>query len=143
MFKFINHKLLFTSILPSIGRSLRTLAEAEPKPLTENYAIRESLVGGEMVNKESIDKLLSSNIVQLQSKKGIIIDGYPRDLNQIQNFEEKVIVTALTFYEFKFEFSYTVQPKTAHNFTRLLKASIRKRPIGRFSFRFSSTFRII
>lgn len=43
-----------------------------------------------MVNKESIEKLLSSNIVQLQNKKGIIIDGYPRDINQVQDFEEKV-----------------------------------------------------
>jgi adenylate kinase family enzyme len=47
-------------------------------------------VAGEMVNKESIEKLLHSNIVQLQSKKGIIIDGYPRDINQVQDFEEKV-----------------------------------------------------
>lgn len=47
-------------------------------------------MAGEMVNKESIEKLLHTNIVQLQNKKGIIIDGYPRDINQIQNFEEKV-----------------------------------------------------
>jgi adenylate kinase family enzyme len=87
---FICHRFKYKFTFHSIGRSLRTLAEAEPKPLTENYAIKESLVAGEMVNKESIEKLLHSNIVQLQSKKGIIIDGYPRDINQVQDFEEKV-----------------------------------------------------
>ncbi len=59
--------------------------------MTENYAIKESLTAGEMVNKESIEKLLDKNILQLRNKKGIIIDGYPRDINQVQDFEEKVV----------------------------------------------------
>jgi adenylate kinase family enzyme len=74
----------------SIGRSLRTLAESDPKPLTENFAVKESLTAGEMVSKESLDKLVHTNILQLLNKKGIIIDGYPRDINQVYDFEEKV-----------------------------------------------------
>ncbi|KAL7042467.1 hypothetical protein ACKWTF_001148 [Chironomus riparius] len=73
----------------SIGRSLRTLAESDPKPLTENFAIKESLTAGEMVSKDSLDKLIHTNILQLLNKKGIIIDGYPRDINQVYDFEEK------------------------------------------------------
>ncbi|KAG5675852.1 hypothetical protein PVAND_005721 [Polypedilum vanderplanki] len=73
----------------SVGRSLRSLAESEPKPLSENFAIKESLTAGEMVSKESLDKLMHTNILQLLNKKGIIIDGYPRDLNQVYDFEEK------------------------------------------------------
>jgi adenylate kinase family enzyme len=74
----------------SVGRSLRSLAESEPKPLSENFAIKESLTAGEMVSKDSLDKLMHTNILQLLNKKGIIIDGYPRDLNQVFDFEEKV-----------------------------------------------------
>lgn len=74
----------------SIGRSLRSLAESEPKPLTENFAIKEAITAGEMVTKESLDKLIRSNVLQLVNKKGIIIDGFPRDMTQIHDFEEKV-----------------------------------------------------
>jgi adenylate kinase family enzyme len=74
----------------SIGRSLRALAESEPKPLTENYAIKEAITAGEMVSKESLDKMLHTNLLQLINKKGIIIDGFPRDMDQILNFQEKV-----------------------------------------------------
>lgn len=87
----VNYGLCPYSIkLYSIGRSLRTLAESDPKPLTENFAIKESLTAGEMVSKDSLDKLIHSNILQLLNKKGIIIDGYPRDINQVYDFEEKV-----------------------------------------------------
>lgn len=69
---------------------MRSLAESEPKPLTENFAIKEAITAGEMVTKESLDKLIRSNVLQLMNKKGIIIDGFPRDMTQIHNFEEKV-----------------------------------------------------
>lgn len=58
--------------------------------MTENFYIKEALAGGEMVNEESLEKLLHSNILQNSNKKGIIIDGYPRDINQVNHFEEKV-----------------------------------------------------
>ncbi|XP_070509168.1 adenylate kinase isoenzyme 5 [Chironomus tepperi] len=73
----------------STGRTIRTIAESDPKPLTENFAIKEALMAGEMVSKESMDKLIHTNILQLINKKGIIIDGYPRDLNQLYDFEER------------------------------------------------------
>lgn len=78
--------------LRSVGRTFRSLAESEPKPLTENFAIKEAITTGEMVSKESLDKLLHSNILELLNKKGIIIDGYPRDMSQIKEFQEKVSV---------------------------------------------------
>jgi adenylate kinase family enzyme len=74
----------------SIGKILRTLAESEPKPLTENFAIKEALSVGEMVSKDSLAKIIHANILQMMNKKGIIIDGYPRDLNQVYDFEKKV-----------------------------------------------------
>ena len=73
-----------------MGRTLRTLAESEPKPLTENFAIKEAITAGELVAKESLDKILHSNILQLSNKKGIVIDGFPRDMSQIEEFQDKV-----------------------------------------------------
>lgn len=69
---------------------MRSLAESEPKPLTENFAIKEAITAGEMVVKESLDKIIHTNIMQLANKKGIIIDGFPRDMSQIRDFYEKV-----------------------------------------------------
>lgn len=43
-----------------------------------------------MIKKQSIDKIMETHLVNLSSKKGIIIDGYPRDLKQVLEFEEKV-----------------------------------------------------
>lgn len=43
-----------------------------------------------MVKKPSIEKLIENHLVSLSDKKGIIIDGYPRDINQVKVFEEKV-----------------------------------------------------
>jgi adenylate kinase family enzyme len=74
---------------------LRNLAESEPKPLSENFAIKEAIGNGEMVSKESLDKLIRTNILQLMNKKGIIIDGFPRDMTQIQDFQEKVSMESL------------------------------------------------
>lgn len=58
--------------------------------MTENFAIKEAITAGEMIAKESLDKLINSNLLQLVNKKGIIIDGFPRDMTQIHDFEEKV-----------------------------------------------------
>lgn len=61
--------------------------------MTENYNIKEAITAGEMVSKESLDKMLRTNLLQLINKKGIIIDGFPRDMNQILKFQEKVSET--------------------------------------------------
>lgn len=43
-----------------------------------------------MIKKQSIDKIIETHLVNLSEKKGILIDGYPRDLGQVKHFEEKV-----------------------------------------------------
>lgn len=91
-FDSVSHDSIDFSIyfINSIGRTLRSLAESEPRPLTENFVIKEAITAGEMVSKESLDKLIHSNILQLMNKKGIIIDGYPRDMAQLHDFQERV-----------------------------------------------------
>lgn len=61
--------------------------------MTENFAIKEAIAAGEMVSRESHEKLIHSNILQMMNKKGIIIDGYPREMNQILDFQDKVLMS--------------------------------------------------
>lgn len=74
----------------SIGRVVRAIAESDPKANTENHRIKNAIAAGEMINKQSIQKILETHMVNLSDKKGIIIDGYPRDIKQVTEFEEKV-----------------------------------------------------
>lgn len=45
-----------------------------------------------MVKKQSIERILENQLINNSDKKGIIIDGYPRDIAQVKLFEEKVLV---------------------------------------------------
>lgn len=76
----------------SIGRVVRAIAESDPKANTENHKIKNAIAAGEMINKQSIQKILQTHIINLSGKKGIIIDGYPRDMKQVTDFEDKVII---------------------------------------------------
>jgi adenylate kinase family enzyme len=58
--------------------------------MTEDYIIKEAITAGEMVAKESLDKMIHRNLLQLINKKGVIIDGFPRDMAQILDFQETV-----------------------------------------------------
>lgn len=90
-----------------------------------------------MVAKQSIDKLLESHMMLLKDKKGIIIDGYPREVNQVKDFEEKVFFTSWKyvwkengFFLILFSlFLYTVPANATNNFIRLFKITIRPRSL--------------
>lgn len=69
---------------------VRSIAESDPKLHTENYAIKTAISDGEMISKNSVEKILETNLLQLSNKNGIIIDGYPRDIQQVRDFEKKV-----------------------------------------------------
>ncbi|EDS28638.1 conserved hypothetical protein [Culex quinquefasciatus] len=76
-------------INPGVGRLLRAIAESDPRVGTDNYAVKEAITAGEMVPKKSLDRLIENQLAQLSDKKGVIIDGYPRDLMQVNDFEQK------------------------------------------------------
>ncbi|XP_034474848.1 adenylate kinase isoenzyme 5 isoform X2 [Drosophila innubila] len=73
----------------SVGRILRNITDTAPRANTESYAVKEALAAGEMAPEKSLNQLLDSNIRQLRGKAGIIIDGYPRNLQQVKYFENK------------------------------------------------------
>ncbi|KAH8273943.1 hypothetical protein KR044_004410, partial [Drosophila immigrans] len=73
----------------SVGRLLRNITDTAPRANTESYAVKEALAAGEMAPEKSLNQLLDNNIRQLRGKTGIIIDGYPRNLQQVKYFENK------------------------------------------------------
>lgn len=66
----------------SIGGLLRTMASS-------NTIINEAIVSGEMVSQDIVMQLVEQQIILNRDTDGIVIDGYPRDLNQIHEFEDK------------------------------------------------------
>lgn len=82
----------------SIGRLVRTIAESDPKANTDNHAVKEAITKGEMISKKSIDKLIEQQLQLLSHKKGILIDGYPRDVAQVKDFEDKVCQQNMYMY---------------------------------------------
>ncbi|XP_028898851.1 adenylate kinase isoenzyme 5 isoform X2 [Zeugodacus cucurbitae] len=73
----------------SMGRLLRTITDSAPRANTESYTVKEALSAGEMVPEKAINNILEANIRQLMDRKGILIDGFPRNLQQVKHFENK------------------------------------------------------
>lgn len=67
----------------SIGELLRTMAPS-------NTVVNDSIVSGEMVPHDIVMQLVEQQILLNRDSDGIVMDGYPRDLNQVQEFESKV-----------------------------------------------------
>ncbi|XP_011637258.1 adenylate kinase isoenzyme 5 isoform X2 [Pogonomyrmex barbatus] len=66
----------------SIGELLRTMASS-------NVIVNDAIVSGEMVSHDIVIQLVEQQILLNRDSDGIVIDGYPRDLNQVQEFESK------------------------------------------------------
>ncbi|XP_043527471.1 adenylate kinase isoenzyme 5 [Frieseomelitta varia] len=66
----------------SIGGLLRTMASS-------NTIVNDAIVSGEMVPQDIVIQVVEQQIMLNRDTDGIIIDGYPRDLNQVQEFENK------------------------------------------------------
>lgn len=74
----------------SMGRVLRSLADTDPKANTENHRIKTAISAGEMVKRATVARILEGHLATMNNKRGIIVDGYPRDVHQISDFEQKV-----------------------------------------------------
>lgn len=69
---------------------LRAITSKTLRANTEGYTIKESVSNGELVSEAIIRKMLDTEMDNLKDKSGIIIDGYPRNLEQAKYFENKV-----------------------------------------------------
>ncbi|XP_063984639.1 adenylate kinase isoenzyme 5 isoform X2 [Diachasmimorpha longicaudata] len=65
-----------------IGGLLRTMAASNP-------VINDAIVVGEMVPQDVIIQLVEQQVLINRDNDGIVIDGFPRDLSQMQEFESK------------------------------------------------------
>nr|NP_609263.2 uncharacterized protein Dmel_CG9541, isoform C [Drosophila melanogaster]AAF52730.2 uncharacterized protein Dmel_CG9541, isoform C [Drosophila melanogaster] len=73
----------------SVGRLLRNITDSAPRANTESFAVKEALAAGDMAPEKSLNQLLETNLRQLRDRTGIIVDGYPRNLQQVKYFENK------------------------------------------------------
>ena len=72
---------------------MRAITDSAPRANTESYAVKEALSAGEMVPEKAVNNILDINLKQQRGRNGIIIDGYPRNLQQVKYFENKVGTT--------------------------------------------------
>lgn len=52
--------------------------------------LRECIGEGELVPQDIVMKYVESHIADNMDKEGIILDGFPRDMSQVTEFETKV-----------------------------------------------------
>lgn len=94
----------------SVGRLLRSITDSAPRANTESYAVKEALAAGEMAPEKAINTILETNLRQLSDKAGIILDGYPRNMEQVKYFEDKVFTNLIKKRKIQFKlcnFSYS------------------------------------
>lgn len=75
----------------SLGKLLRAAAEPiENRRNSEVAKIKENITNGELVPIEIVMKIVESHMAANITAIGVILDGFPRDMNQVTAFEEKV-----------------------------------------------------
>lgn len=68
----------------SIGGALRAAAEAG------NASVKQALQEGELVNLDVVLGMVESHMQANMSCEGVIVDGFPRNMQQATEFENKV-----------------------------------------------------
>lgn len=74
----------------SLGKLLRAAADSDPNRSREASTLRDCISNGELVPFETVMKYVSEQMDLNIEAKGIILDGFPRDTEQAQEFESKV-----------------------------------------------------
>ncbi|XP_076378601.1 adenylate kinase isoenzyme 5 [Megalopta genalis] len=66
----------------SVGSLLRTMTSS-------NTIVKDAVVSGELVPQDIVMQVLEQQIILNRDTDGVIIDGYPRDLDQVEEFQNK------------------------------------------------------
>lgn len=85
----------------SIGGLLRTMASS-------NTIVNDAIVSGEMVPQDIVMQLVEQQIMLNRDTDGIIIDGYPRESNQMTEFENKVTVHSQRHHFFQLTLQFLI-----------------------------------
>lgn len=75
----------------SLGKLLRAAAEPpDTRSGSDTTKIREHIASGEMVPLDIVMKVVESHMASNMNAIGVILDGFPRDMTQAAEFENKV-----------------------------------------------------
>ncbi|KAG8334577.1 hypothetical protein J6590_087066 [Homalodisca vitripennis] len=86
--KAVRHASGWVSL--SVGRLLRAAAETSEGAASEDAQdIRKAIVAGEMVEQDVVLQLVETQLNTNMNVQGILLDGFPRDINQVHKFEDK------------------------------------------------------
>ncbi|XP_064076672.1 uncharacterized protein LOC113396690 [Vanessa tameamea] len=78
----------------SLGQRLRALAEAGGGPASDGAIVRTAVSAGELVPRDLITKMVTAAVSDAaRSGHGIVLDGYPRDLDQMESYEREFKLT--------------------------------------------------
>ncbi|CAG9860804.1 unnamed protein product [Phyllotreta striolata] len=74
----------------SLGKMLRNVADQpDAKKNKETAKLRDCITNGELVAQDTVSKYVDGIMANNMEKEGLILDGYPRDMAQINEFESK------------------------------------------------------
>ncbi|XP_060801370.1 adenylate kinase isoenzyme 5 [Amyelois transitella] len=74
----------------SLGQRLRTLADAGGGPASDGALARTAVSGGELAPSELVGRLVRAAVSEAaRSGHGLVLDGYPRDLDQMEQFQKE------------------------------------------------------
>lgn len=75
----------------SLGKLLRAAADPpDTRAGSDASKIREHIATGEMVPLDIVMKVVESHMAANMTAIGVILDGFPRDMTQAAEFENKV-----------------------------------------------------
>ncbi|XP_014253502.1 adenylate kinase isoenzyme 5 isoform X2 [Cimex lectularius] len=74
----------------SVGRLLRVASEpTDPRQAADSGMIMQHIASGHLVPQAVALQLVESQMTTNMNAQGIIMDGYPRNMEQVKHFEEK------------------------------------------------------
>lgn len=89
----IFHNMTLIHSIHSLGQRLRTLADAGGRPASDGALARIAISGGELAPKELVTKLVRAAVNDARrTGNGLVLDGYPRDLYQMEGFQTEVLI---------------------------------------------------
>ncbi|XP_061708175.1 adenylate kinase isoenzyme 5 isoform X2 [Cydia pomonella] len=77
----------------SLGQRLRSLADAGGGPASDGALARTAISGGELAPRDLVTQLVRTAVVEAGRGTGLLLDGYPRDLEQMEQFQKEFRVS--------------------------------------------------
>ncbi|KAI8427447.1 hypothetical protein MSG28_001983 [Choristoneura fumiferana] len=74
----------------SLGQRLRSLADAGGGPASDGALARSAISGGELAPRDLVAQLVRAAFADAARGHGLLLDGYPRDLEQMEQFQKEV-----------------------------------------------------